>query len=75
MVAFDVTSGQGYYGVIMLQPTMRTAPTITLSNESHNNFDGLNIFRNYPTRFGWYDTATGSGRGLWQFEWVADAEL
>jgi hypothetical protein len=75
MVAFDVTSGQGYYGVIMLQPTMRTAPTITLSNESHNNFDGLNVFRNYPTRFGWYDTATGSGRGLWQFEWVADAEL
>jgi hypothetical protein len=75
MVAFDVTNGQGYYGVIMLQPTMRTGPTITLSNESHNNFDGLNVFRNYPTRFGWYDTATGAGRGLWQFEWVADAEL
>jgi hypothetical protein len=75
MVAFDVTNGQGYYGTIMLQPTMRTGPTITLSNESLSNFDGLNIFRNYPTRFGWYDTATGSGRGLWQFEWVADAEL
>lgn len=75
ITAFDVTSGQGYYGTIPLSPTMRANPTITWSNESHTNFDGLNNFRSYPTRFGFYDTATGSGRGLWQFEWVADAEL
>ena len=75
IMAFDVTSGQGYYGTIPLSPTMRANPTITWSNESHTNFDGLNNFRSYPTRFGFYDTATGSGRGLWQFEWVADAEL
>ena len=75
IMAFDVTSGQGYYGTIPLSPTMRANPTIIWSNESHSNFDGLNNFRSYPTRFGFFDTATGSGRGLWQFEWVADAEL
>jgi hypothetical protein len=75
ITAFDVTSGQGYYGTIPLSPTMRANPTITWSNESHTNFDGLNNFRSYPTRFGFFDTATGSGRGLWQFEWVADAEI
>jgi hypothetical protein len=75
IMAFDVTSGNSYYGTIPLSPTMRANPTITWSNESHTNFDGLNNFRSYPTRFSFYDTATGSGRGLWQFEWVADAEL
>jgi len=75
ITAFDVTSGNTYYGTIQLSPTMRANPTITFSNESHTNFDGLNVTRNYPTRFGFYDGATGTGRGLWQFEWVADAEL
>ena len=75
IMATDVTSGQAYYGVEMLQPTMRANPTITLSSENHSNFDGLTVFRNYPTRFGWYDVATGSGRGTMQFQWKADAEL
>ena len=73
--AFDVTSGNGYYFTIMNPVTMRTGPTITLINESNSNFDGITVFRNYATRWSGYDTATGSGRGYWQFEYVADAEL
>ena len=73
--AFDVTSGNAYYFTIMNPTTMRTGPTITLSNESNSNFDGITVFRNYATRWSGYDTATGSGRGYWQFEYEADAEL
>ena len=73
--AMDVTSGNAYYFTIMHPTTMRTGPTITLSNESNSRFDGITVFRNYATRWGGYDVATGSGRGYWQFEYEADAEL
>jgi hypothetical protein len=73
--AMNVTSGSAYYFTIMNPTTMRTGPTITLSNESNSNFDGITVFRNYATRWSGYDVATGSGRGYWQFEYEADAEL
>jgi hypothetical protein len=73
--AMDVTSGSAYYFTIMNPTTMRTGPTITLINESNSKFDGITVFRNYATRWGGYDVATGSGRGYWQFEYEADAEL
>jgi len=73
--AFDVTSGNTYYFTIMNPVTMRTSPTITLINENYSNFDGINVIRNYATRWGGSDTATGSGRGYFQFEYTADAEF
>jgi hypothetical protein len=73
--AFDVTSGNTYYFTIMNPVTMRTGPTITLSNESNSRFDGITAFRNYATRWSGFDVATATGRGYWQFEYVADAEL
>ena len=73
--AFDVTSGNGYYFTIMNPVTMRTGPTITLINESNSRFDGITVIRNYATRWGGSDVATSTGRGYWQFEYVADAEL
>ena len=73
--AMDVTNGSAYYFTIMNPTTMRTGPTITLINESNSNFDGITVFRNYATRWSGYDVATGSGRGYWQFEYTADAEL
>ena len=73
--AFDVTSGNTYYFTIMHPVTMRSSPTITFSNESNSRFDNITVFRNYATRWGGYDSATSSGRGYFQFEYVADAEL
>jgi len=73
--AFDVTSGNTYYFTIINPVTMRSSPTITLSNESNSSFDNITVFRNYATRWGGYDVATASGRGYFQFEYVADAEL
>jgi len=73
--AFDVTSGNTYYFTIMNPVTMRTSPTITLINENYSNFDGITVIRNYATRWGGSDTATGSGRGYFQFEYTADAEF
>ena len=71
----DVTSGDSTYFTILHPTTMRTGPTITLSNESHSGFDGITVFRNYATRWAGYDVATSTGRGYFQFEYVADAEL
>ena len=71
----DVTSGDSTYFTILHPTTMRTGPTITLSNESHSGFDGITVFRSYATRWGGYDVATSTGRGYFQFEYVADAEL
>jgi len=71
----DVTSGDSTYFTILHPTTMRTGPTITLSNESHSRFDGITVFRNHATRWGGYDVATSTGRGYFQFEYVADAEL
>ena len=73
--AFDVTSGNTYYFTIINPVTMRSSPTITLSNESNSSFDNITVFRNYATRWGGYDVATASGRGYFQFEYVADGEL
>ena len=75
IVAFYADSGSAYYDTIMLSPSMRANPTIALLNENHSRFDGLTAARNYPTRFVVYDVATSTGRGTFQFNFTADAEL
>ena len=75
ITTFYAASGSAYYETIMLSPSMRATPTITLLNQSLSKFDGLNTYRKYPTRFTVYDTATSTGRGTWQFNFTADAEL
>ena len=75
ITTFYAASGSTYYETIMLSPSMRATPTITLLNQNLSRFDGLQTYRKYPTRFTVYDAATSTGRGTWQFNFTADAEL
>jgi hypothetical protein len=72
---FNVTSGQAYYNTIFHPVEMRAAPALTIENQSLSNFDGINVWKQQVGSFGYYDTATGTGRGGLAFSFKADAEL
>jgi len=72
---FNVTSGSTYYQTIFHPVEMRAAPTLTIENQSLENFDGINVWKQQVGSFGYYDGATGTGRGGFAFSFKADAEL
>jgi len=72
---FNVTSGSSYYQTIFNPVAMRTGPTVTIENEAHNNFDGINVWKQQVGSWGYYDNATATGRGGFGFSFKADAEL
>jgi len=72
---FNVTSGSAYYQTIFTPVAMRAGPTVTIENEANNNFDGINVWKQQVGSWGYYDNATGTGRGGFGFSFKADAEL
>ena len=72
---FNVTSGLAYYNTIFHPVEMRAAPALTIENQSFSNFDGINVWKQQVGSFGYYDTATGTGRGGLAFSFKAEAEL
>jgi hypothetical protein len=72
---FNVTSGSAYYQTIFNPVAMRASPTITIENEGHLNFDGINVWKQQVGSWGYYDNATATGRGGFVFSFKAEAEL
>jgi hypothetical protein len=72
----NVTSGSPYYANVFFKQSMRTAPTIVLTNATNLNFS-TTVGTAYPTVSGFIETRTSNNTGAGYFvsTWTADAEL
>jgi len=72
----NVTSGSPYYANSFFMQSMRTAPTIVLTNSTNLNFSAT-VGTPYPRNTDFLEnrTANGTGAGYFFSTWTASAEL
>jgi hypothetical protein len=72
----NVTTPSAYYANSFFKQSMRTAPTIVLTNATNLNF-AATVGTPYPSNTGFVETrnATGTGDGYFFSTWTASAEL
>lgn len=75
IVSSNVTSGSTYYWAIVLNPYMRTGPTVTISDESNSNIAPSAIIESTEDKFWLYGVASATARGYIQCKLTASAEL
>ena len=72
----DVTISGPYYANVFFKQSMRTAPTVVLTNSTNSNF-GATVGTPYPTVTGFIENRLASATGIGYFvsTWTASAEL
>jgi hypothetical protein len=72
----NVTTSGPYYANVFFKQSMRTAPTVVLTNSTNSNFSGT-VGTPYPTVTGFIENRLASATGIGYFvsTWTASAEL